>query len=94
MSLVSSRENIFEHIPLVMPVMKVNLCRNVEKLAVTELKGVRRAAFILSTGMTHLLKWSKMLSKINHQGVNVKEFDEYFKNCNNTIEAGSTGRGY
>ena len=61
-------QNIFEHIPLVMPVMKVNLCRNVEKLAVTELKVYAEQLYFLSTGMIYLPKWSKMLLKISHQG--------------------------
>ena len=72
-------ENIFEHIPLVMPVMKVNLCRNVEKLAVTELKGVRRAALFFK-------HWDDLFAQMEQNAVenkpprvNVKEFDEYFK---------------
>ena len=58
--------------------MKVNLCRNVEKLAVTELKGVRRAALFLSTGMTYLPNGAKCVEN-KPPRVNVKEFDEYFK---------------
>ena len=59
--------------------MKVTLCRNVEKLAVTELKGVRRAALFFK-------HWDDLFAQMEQNAVenkpprvNVKEFDEYFK---------------
>ena len=72
-------QKIFEHIPLVKPVMKVNLCRNVEKLAVTELKGVRKAALFFK-------HWDDYFARIEQNAIDdkppradVKDFDEYFK---------------